>query len=109
MITVKGDKRVDLKGFRKENQTRPLSFASEADLLRLMDLIPGSFTPFGLLNNDGGQVNFFLDEEFLKEPGLVGIHSNENTATVWLKTLDLFEIIQEHGNEVATVPIPKRD
>ncbi|CAK1222644.1 prolyl-tRNA synthetase associated domain-containing protein [Fructobacillus tropaeoli] len=109
LITVKGDKRVDLKAFRKENQTRPLSFASEEDLLRLMDLIPGSVSPFGLLNDEDRQVNFFLDEEFLKEPGLIGIHPNENTATVWLKTLDLLEMIQEHGNEVTTVPIPERD
>ncbi|CAK1227533.1 prolyl-tRNA synthetase associated domain-containing protein [Fructobacillus evanidus] len=109
LITVKGDKRVDLKAFRKENQTRPLSFASEEDLLRLMGLIPGSVSPFGLLNDEDRQVNFFLDEEFLKEPGLIGIHPNENTATVWLKTVDLLEMIQEHGNEVTTVPIPERN
>ena len=32
LITVKGDKRVDLKEFRKKNNTRPLRFASENDL-----------------------------------------------------------------------------
>lgn len=36
LITVKGDKRVDLKNFRRENQTRPLSFASENDLLKII-------------------------------------------------------------------------
>ena len=33
LITVKGDKRVDLKEFRQKNGTRALSFASENDLM----------------------------------------------------------------------------
>lgn len=33
LITVKGSKRVNLKEFRKQYQTRPLSFASEQELL----------------------------------------------------------------------------
>lgn len=32
LITVRGDKRVDLKAFRQANHTRPLSFASAEDL-----------------------------------------------------------------------------
>ena len=46
LITVKGDKRVDLKEFRKANQTRPLSFASEEDLRKLLVVPSGSVTPF---------------------------------------------------------------
>ena len=32
LITVKGDKRVDLKAFRQRNHTRPLSFAAPEEL-----------------------------------------------------------------------------
>lgn len=32
LITVKGDKRVDLKEFKRENGTRSLSFASDSEL-----------------------------------------------------------------------------
>ena len=49
LITVKGDKRVDLKEFRKNNNTRALSFASENDLMDIMNLIPGSVTSLGVL------------------------------------------------------------
>ena len=38
LITVKGNKRIDLKEFRKKNETRPLSFASENDLLDLKSM-----------------------------------------------------------------------
>ena len=51
LIIVKGDKRVDLKEFRKNNNTRALSFASENDLMDIMNLIPGSVTPLGMLND----------------------------------------------------------
>lgn len=105
IITVKGDKRVDLKEFRKKNNTRPLSFASEDDLINIMNLIPGSVTPLGVLNNKETKVKVFIDEDFVKSPGLIGIHPNDNTATVWLKTEDLIDIIKEHGNQVNLVKI----
>lgn len=100
LITVKGSKRVDLKEFRKSHGTRPLSFASAEDLMRFLNLTPGSVTPLGLLNGVGQKVKFFLDKDFLEPPGLIGIHPNENTATVWLKTADLLKLIKENGNEV---------
>ncbi len=103
LITVKGDKRVNLKEFRKINQTRPLTFASEDDLLGIMKLTPGSVTPLGILNDDERKVKFYIDKEFLDEPGIIGVHPNENTATVWLKTADLLKIIAEHGNEYEVV------
>ena len=64
LITVKGDKRVDLKEFRKNNNTRALSFASENDLMDIMNLIPGSVTPLGMLNDKEMKVKLFLDKEF---------------------------------------------
>ena len=94
LITVKGNKRADLKAFRKANQTRPLSFAPESELLRILGLTAGSVTPFGILNDAKREA-----------PGLIGVHPNDNTATVWLKAKDLAGIIQEHGNELYLVQI----
>lgn len=99
LITVKGEKRVDLKTFRKDRGMRPLTFASEEDLMQILELRPGSVTPLGLLSDSERKVKFFLDSDFFKSPNLIGIHPNENTATVWLKTEDLLEIIRSHGNE----------
>lgn len=104
LITVRGDKRVDLKKFRKGHGTRPLSSASENDLMNLLGLIPGAVTPLGILNDSEKKVKFFLDEELVND-GLIGVHPNDNTATVWLKTTDLIDIITEHGNEVEAVTI----
>lgn len=85
LITVKGNKKVDLKEFRKNNNTRPLSFASENDLMTILNLIPGSVTPLGLLNDQELKVSFYLDKEFLTGKEIIGVHPNDNTATIWLK------------------------
>lgn len=100
LITVKGDKRVDLKEFKQKYNTRSLSFASDNDLLELLGLIPGSVTPFGILNDKEHKVQLFLDKEFLEEPKLIGVHPNDNTSTVWVKIGDLIEIVKQHGNIV---------
>ena len=105
LITVKGDKRVDLKEFRKNNNTRALSFASADDLMDIMGLVPGAVTPFGLLNDSECKVTLFLDNAFMNDLGLIGIHPNDNTATVWLKIKDLIKLIQQHGNRVNIVQI----
>ena len=105
LITVKGNKRVDLKEFRNNNNTRPLSFASEQDLMSIMNLIAGSVTPLGLLNDNELKVKFYLDKDFLNDKQIIGVHPNDNTATLWLKVTDLIAIIQEHGNQVNIVEL----
>ena len=103
MITVKGEKRIDLKEFRKAQGTRQLSFASANDLMKIMDLIPGAVTPLGLLNDEERKVKLFIDSDLAG--GLIGVHPNDNTATVWLVTEDPVRIIKEHGNEVEVVEL----
>ena len=108
LITVKGNKRVDLKDFKNNNETRPLSFASEADLMSIMNLIPGSVTPLGLLNDKELRIIFYLDKDFLKDKKIIGVHPNDNTATIWLKVEDLISIIKDHGNIVNVVELQER-
>ena len=105
LITVKGDKRVDLKEFRKNNGTRNLSFASSDDLMNIMGLIPGAVSPLGILNDTEFKVKFYIDKDFMKDKHLIGIHPNDNTATVWLKVEDLIETVKGHGNEVNIVEV----
>ncbi len=96
LITVKGDKRVNLKEFRKQHGLRALSFASEEELKNIMGLTPGSVTPLGILNDTEHRVHFYLDAKF--EGTKIAVHPNENTATVWLCANDLMKLVQEHGN-----------
>lgn len=103
LITVKGDKHADLKEFRKQQGLRAHSFASEKDLLAIMGLTQGSVTPLGILNDKEHKVRFFLDSEYMGN--IIGIHPNDNTATVWMQSDELLCLIQAHGNEAEFVDI----
>lgn len=109
LITVKGDKRVDLRAFREEHGTRALTFASADDLMAFMGLIPGSVTPLGLLNDEERKIRFFYDEDFWDEDGIIGLHPLINTETLWLKISDLISLIVEHGSEVNKIKIPEKE
>ena len=100
LITARGDRRVDLKAFRQQSQIRSLKFASPEELLEILGLIPGAVTPLGLLNDRERVVTLWMDQVFLEPPGRIGVHPNDNTATVWLKTEDLLHILRQHGNRV---------
>ena len=103
LITVRGSKRVDLKEFSKKQGLRRLSFASADDLLAIMKLTPGSVTPLGLLNDSECKVHFYLDSQF--KGNKIGVHPNDNTATVWLEADALVSLVKEHGNKVDLVEI----
>lgn len=103
MITVPGEKRVDLKIFQKQQGLRKLSFGSADDLMALLGLIPGAVSPLGLLNDEAHRVELYLDRTF--ENRLISIHPNDNTATVCLKTDDLVQILTRQGCTVHWVDI----
>lgn len=103
LISVKGDKRVDLKNFRKQLGLRPLSFASADDLMAIMGLTPGSVTPLGILNDIDCKVHFYMDSEFAGN--IIGVHPNDNTATIWIQADQLIHLIREHGNEADIVEL----
>ena len=100
LIVVKGNKKVDLKEFKNKNNTRSLSFASSDDLFSILGLVPGSVSPFGILNDCDRRVSVFFDEDLFLNEGIIGVHPNDNTATVWIKVLDLVELLRKHGNIV---------
>lgn len=103
LITVKRDKRVNLKEFRKRHCLRALSFASADDLFSILGLSPGSVTPIGLLNDMEHRVHFYMDAEFTGNK--IGVHPNDNTATVWMQADELMRLIREHGNQAEFVEV----
>ena len=104
LLVVSGKKTVNLKALRKELGTRPLSFAAEADLERLLGLHKGEVTPFGILNDEEHVVQVLFDEDVLGKES-IGVHPNTNTATLFLAPSDLWTLLEEHGNSLATTRI----
>ena len=103
LVSIEETKRADLKALRTLLSSRPLSFASEDDLVYILSLKKGEVTPFGLLNDKEHKAVFILDSYF--EGGIIGIHPNVNTATVFLKTADLISILSGIGTEIRMISI----
>lgn len=103
LLVVQQDKKVELKSMREKINSKRLSFASEQDLNLILGVSAGSVSPLGILNDQENKVQVFIDEEFRQ--GKIGIHPNDNTATIWMNTLDLAGFARKQGNPVAFVTI----
>lgn len=106
LVVMTHDKTADLKKLRELIGSRKLSFASEIDLAIKLDLLKGSVTPFGILNDDDRSVEVIMDNDIMNNEK-VGVHPNTNEASVWLSPIDLVKIIEDHGNTIKFIDIPR--
>lgn len=98
LFVVRGEQRVNLKELGAKVGLKGLSFASEKYLDEKMKLYAGAVSPFGVLNDEACCVKVYMDECF--RGGIIAVHPNDNTASVYLKTDDLVGLLREHGSEV---------
>jgi len=87
LFILKSDQRANLKELGNIVGEK-LSFASPKDLESKMRLLPGSVSPFGLLNDKDNKIEVFITED-INKANIVNFHPNVNTATVEL-TGDMF-------------------
>ncbi len=99
LVTVAHTRAVDTKWVRTQIGCSRLSFGSEERLQRCLGLTPGSVGPFGVLNDTQLAVELFWDRSLMDLPR-IGVHPNDNTATVWIDPRDLERIVREHGNSL---------
>ena len=104
LICLQKDKTADLKTLRQTLGCRPLSFASETDLQQYLALPKGAVTPLGALNDTTHRVRLRFDRT-LAGFATVGVHPNDNTATVFLKLTDLMELLQGFGSDVELIDL----
>ena len=97
LIVAKNDTKIDLKSLKDKIHSTKLSFASEERLDKYLKLKKGAVSPFGILNDENSEVKVYFDEN-LKNENLIGVHPNDNTASIFISTKDMENIIKKHGN-----------
>ena len=55
------------------------------------------------LNDEERKFHFYLDSDFTGQ--IIGVHPNDNTATIWLQAQALLDIISQHGNKSEIVDL----
>lgn len=90
LLMMPGDKVFKTKELSGQINSARLSFASPEDMLKYLDITPGSVSIMGLMNDTDHQVRLLVDEDVLKGE-YVGCHPCINTSSIKLKTKDVFE------------------
>ncbi|MEI0579499.1 prolyl-tRNA synthetase associated domain-containing protein [Brachyspira pilosicoli] len=99
LVIMEEAKRLNLKDLSSKLQAK-LTFASEEDLNKYLNLSKGAVSPFGLLYDKEGVVNFVIDRDLTspKTNNIIGIHPCDNTATVFLEYSDLIKLLNNKNN-----------
>lgn len=104
LIIVSKNKSVNLKELRRKIECKPLTFAKEEDLYKYLGLTKGAVTPLGVFNDKDAFVHLIIDKDLFSYER-IGIHPNENTATVWVKLDDIIKLYKDNGNDIIDVEI----
>ena len=91
--------KIDLKKISKSLELGNISFAKQEYLEQYLKIKPGSVSPFALLNDDDGFVNFYL-EQTLYESKFVNFHPLINTFTITIETKRFIEFMIENDKKI---------
>ena len=90
LLIMPGEKPFKTKLLSKQIGSARLSFGSAEDMLRLLDLYPGSVSVLGLMNDREGAVRLLVDRELL-DAAFFGCHPCRNTSSLRFSTADLMD------------------
>lgn len=92
---------------KKLKFAKQLSFASPEALREKLGVLPGSVTPFGLLNDTHQAVEFHLDPKVLSSQAgknaLIEFHPNACNATVCMKVGDFVDFMEQETKHKVNV------
>ncbi|MCC9296281.1 prolyl-tRNA synthetase associated domain-containing protein [Clostridium sp. WLY-B-L2] len=104
LVVLDKDKKADLKSLQKQLGSTRLSFASAERLDKYLKLKKGEVTPLGVINDINASVEVVFDKILIGKDKL-GVHPNDNTATVWISFEDLKKLIEQNQNNIKYVTI----
>lgn len=104
LVVMPEDKPANIKELRATLEARPLRFASEEDLAKYLGVIAGAVTPFGALNDPEGIVQVVFDED-LRSYSSLGVHPNDNTATLHVPLDAILAIYDEREIPYRFIPM----
>ncbi len=92
LLMIPGDKKFLTKNLSAQINSARLSFAGEEEMLKYLDITPGSVSVLGLMNDHDNAVQLLIDSDVLQSE-YVGCHPCINTSSLRMKTRDLTEKI----------------
>ena len=97
LVILRDDKRLDMKKLSLAISSKHLSFTSPKKLQDILNLTPGSVTPFGIIHDVNHEVIVVIDSD-LKNQKLL-FHPNINTKTLSISFDDLIRFLEYEKNK----------
>jgi len=105
LLMMPGTKKFVTKDLTTQIGTSRLSFASAEYMERFLNILPGSVSVLGLMNDIEHNITLLMDKEIV-ESEYFGCHPCVNTSSLKLKTSDLLEKFLPHtGHKPITVEL----
>ena len=109
LLLMPGDKKFKTKELSAQINSARLSFAEAEDMLKYLDIEPGSVSVMGLMNDKGKGVSLLIDEDVL-EGEYLGCHPCVCTSSLKLKTADVIgKFLPATGHEFKKVHLVGED
>ena len=99
LLSCEEANKIDLKKISKSLEFGNISFAKQEYLEQYLKIKPGSVSPFALLNDVDGFVNFYL-EQTLYESKFVNFHPLINTFTITIETSKFIKFMIENNKKI---------
>lgn len=90
LLLMPGDKKFVTKDVSKQIESPRLSFANETYMEEYLNIMPGSVSILGLMNDTDNHVKLLIDRDVLEDEFL-GCHPCINTSSLKLRTKDVIE------------------
>ena len=125
LVVFECHKELSIHTLEKSLRQGKLSFASQERMERCLGLLPGSVSPFGLINDmnltdengaakegvaakelfeNGHRGKLFLDQD-LKQSDLISFHPCDNTASTTISNSDFMKFLQIWGGEFEWIDV----
>ncbi len=93
LVVAREDCPVDLAALAGKLDMKRLSFGSPGRLMKYLGVTPGAVTPFGVINDHGGEVSVALDTG-LRGYDFWSFHPLVNTMTTTLRPDDMLKFLE---------------
>jgi len=107
LLLMPGDKPFKTKDLSAQLGISRLSFADGDAMLELLDILPGSVSVMGLMNDKDIRVQLLIDRDIVSEDH-IGCHPCECTSSLKISTSDIIEkFLPAVKHQYITVDLPK--
>lgn len=109
LLLIPGDKKFRTKDVSSQIGSSRLSFANESYMLEFLDILPGSVSVLGLMNDENHRVSLLIDKDLMADT-YIGCHPCVNTSSLRIAQRDLFDkILPATGHTFRIVDLPRQE